>query len=211
MANNDSYTATENTPLAVAAPGVLANDTDSSNSPLTAVLVAGPAHGTLALNADGSFTYTPATNFLGTDSFTYEVGDGMAFSGTATVTLTVAPPAQATLIRSDTTTEGNWMGTYGAQGYDVIDGASNLPSYATVTPSGANDYVWDASTTDPRPAGPRHVGPDRRHLVDDHQLHRRREPHRRPDPRPRVVLPRLGPAGPDRAGADQQREHRARC
>ena len=42
------------------------------------------------------------------------------------------------------------MGTYGGQGYDVIDGSSSLPSYATVTPSGANDYVWAASTTDAR-------------------------------------------------------------
>ena len=42
------------------------------------------------------------------------------------------------------------MGTYGGQGYDVIDGPSSLPSYATVTPSGATTYVWAASTTDPR-------------------------------------------------------------
>jgi VCBS repeat-containing protein len=34
------------------------------------VLVTGPAHGTLALNSDGSFTYTPAANFVGTESFT---------------------------------------------------------------------------------------------------------------------------------------------
>jgi hypothetical protein len=42
------------------------------------------------------------------------------------------------------------MGTYGRQGYDVIDGPSNLPSYATITPVGANNYVWAASTSDPR-------------------------------------------------------------
>ena len=42
------------------------------------------------------------------------------------------------------------MGTYGGQGYDVIDGSSSLPSYATVTPSGANSYVWAPSTTDSR-------------------------------------------------------------
>ena len=45
--------------LTVAAPGVLGNDTDADGDPLTAQLVTGPANGTLALNADGSFTYTP--------------------------------------------------------------------------------------------------------------------------------------------------------
>ena len=53
---------------------------------LTAVLVSGPAHGTLTLNADGSFTYTPAANFNGTDSFTYKANDGAADSNVATVT-----------------------------------------------------------------------------------------------------------------------------
>ena len=60
------------------APGVLANDTDVDGATLTAVLVTGPAHGTLALNADGSFTYTPAANFNGADSFTYRANDGPA-------------------------------------------------------------------------------------------------------------------------------------
>jgi hypothetical protein len=46
--------------LTVAAPGVLANDADADGDPLSALLVSGPAHGTLALNADGSFTYSPA-------------------------------------------------------------------------------------------------------------------------------------------------------
>ncbi len=56
----------------------------------------------------------------------------------------------ATFQKQDTATQGSWMGTYGGQGYDVIDGPSSLPSYATVTPSGANNYVWAPSTTDTR-------------------------------------------------------------
>jgi VCBS repeat-containing protein len=56
---------------------------------LTAVLVSGPAHGTVTLNANGAFTYTPAANFNGTDSFTYKANDGTADSNFATVTLTV--------------------------------------------------------------------------------------------------------------------------
>jgi hypothetical protein len=75
-ANPDAYSTTEDTPLTVAAPGVLANDSDPEHDPLSAVLVSGPSHGTLTLNPDGSFTYTPASNHTGSDSFTYQAGDG---------------------------------------------------------------------------------------------------------------------------------------
>ncbi len=93
VANNDSYSTLEERALSVAAPGVLANDTDPSGYSLTAVLLAGPAHGTLTLNADGSFTYTPAAAFAGSDGFTYQARDPFgALSNVATVTITVAAP-----------------------------------------------------------------------------------------------------------------------
>src|SRR5205823_5214791 len=60
VAKNDSYNTPENTVLTVSAPGVLANDTDADSDSLSAILVSGPAHGTLGFHADGSFTYTPA-------------------------------------------------------------------------------------------------------------------------------------------------------
>src|SRR6058998_1259129 len=66
-ANDDTYTTPEDTQLTVSAPGVLANDTDADGDTLTAVLVSGPSHGTLTLNADGSLVYMPALNFNGTD------------------------------------------------------------------------------------------------------------------------------------------------
>src|SRR5207245_635498 len=86
VAANDSYSTNEDTALNVSTPGVLANDTDVDGDSLHAVLVAGPAHGTLALSSNGSLTYTPAANFNGSDSFTYKANDGAADSDTATVT-----------------------------------------------------------------------------------------------------------------------------
>jgi hypothetical protein len=85
----DAYTTTVKTTLTVAAPGVLANDSDPDGDALSAVLVAGPSHGTLTLNPDGSFSYIPATGFAGADTFTYRASDGLAVSAAAPVTLTV--------------------------------------------------------------------------------------------------------------------------
>lgn len=93
IAVNDTYTTTEGTTLAMSAPGVLANDTDIEASPLTAALASGPANGTLTLNPNGSFTYTPTGVFAGLDSFTYLASDGMSPSNTATVTINVVPRA----------------------------------------------------------------------------------------------------------------------
>ena len=90
VAVDDTYAAIEDTGLSVTAAGVLTNDTDVEGNALTAVLVSGPANGSLTLNADGSFTYTPKPNFHGADSFTYQASDGSALGNVATVTLNVA-------------------------------------------------------------------------------------------------------------------------
>src|SRR5207244_1618813 len=91
VAVNDAYSTNEDTALTVPAPGVLGNDTDTENNALTAIKVSNPAHGTVTLNADGSFTYTPNANYNGPDSFTYKANDGTADSNVATVNLTVNP------------------------------------------------------------------------------------------------------------------------
>ncbi len=95
VANNDGFTTDEDTPLTIAAPGVLANDSDADGSALSAVLVAGPSHGGLTLNPDGSFAYTPDANFNGTDVFTYNASDGVEQSNLGTVTITVNPVEDA--------------------------------------------------------------------------------------------------------------------
>jgi len=95
QAVNDAYSTTAGVPLQVNAPGVLGNDSDPDNDGLTAVLVSGPANGQLNLSANGAFTYSPNPGFSGVDSFTYQAFDGELSSNTATVTITVAPPAPA--------------------------------------------------------------------------------------------------------------------
>ena len=87
----DTYSTDSRDVLTVAAPGVLANDTDPQGNPLQAVNNTNPAHGTLAFNSNGSFTYTPNSGFYGTDSFTYQAFDNqiLADSNVATVTINV--------------------------------------------------------------------------------------------------------------------------
>ena len=89
VAVNDSYSTPQDTVLTLPAPGVLDNDSDADGDPVTAVFVTGVTNGSLDLNADGSFSYTPANGFTGSDSFTYQAYDGQAHSGVATVDITV--------------------------------------------------------------------------------------------------------------------------
>ncbi|MEO7342211.1 MAG: Ig-like domain-containing protein, partial [Luteolibacter sp.] len=91
----DSYTATKNTQLLVSASGVLSNDTDPELNALTAILNAGPSHGSVTLNSNGSFTYTPTTDYVGADSFSYHANDGSLNSNVVTVSITVDPPPPA--------------------------------------------------------------------------------------------------------------------
>jgi hypothetical protein len=102
VAAADSYNGTQDTPLTIAAPGVLANDSDADGDSLTAVLVSSPAHGALVLDANGGFSYTPAAGYSGGDSFTYKADDAKDDSAAATVTLTIAatPAPQTDVIAS---------------------------------------------------------------------------------------------------------------
>lgn len=99
---NDSYLISEDTSISVDAPGLLANDNDPKNYPLSAVLETEPVNGTLTLNSDGSFTYEPDLNFNGTDYFTYKAYNGELYSNTATVSITLTPVQDPPLAADDT-------------------------------------------------------------------------------------------------------------
>jgi RHS repeat-associated protein len=94
IAAGDSYQVDAGTTLNVTAPGVLANDSDpDAGDRIQARLGTGVSAGNLLLRSDGSFTYTPAADFAGTDSFTYFVVDGAGLSSApVTVTIEVIPP-----------------------------------------------------------------------------------------------------------------------
>lgn len=92
---DDAYATDANTGIGVSAGiGVLANDTDPGGFALTAHRAGGtgPANGTVTLNPDGSFLYTPNTGYTGVDTFTYRAYNGTAYSGWATVRMTVGTP-----------------------------------------------------------------------------------------------------------------------
>ena len=128
----DAYFAGLSTPLVVAGPGVLANDINSPGSgALRATVQALPAHGTLTLNSDGGFRYTPTTGYLGPDSFTYFASNLAGDTNVTTVSLTVVPVQPPTNFRVDRVT-GN-----------LVTLRWDLPPYGPV-PTG---YVVEGGTT----------------------------------------------------------------
>jgi VCBS repeat-containing protein len=101
----DTYTTLEDVPLIVpAASGILTNDTDVDGDPLTAVLVGNVSHGVLNLNTNGSFTYLSATNYNGSDSFTYRANDGTTNGNLATVTINITPVNDPPVANNDSYT-----------------------------------------------------------------------------------------------------------
>jgi VCBS repeat-containing protein len=98
VAVNDTVTTAEDIPVDI---NVRANDQDAEGDVLSLTLMAGPQHGTLTQNANGSLRYTPALNYYGTDSFTYKLNDGELDSNVATVTLTITPVNDAPVAGND--------------------------------------------------------------------------------------------------------------
>jgi VCBS repeat-containing protein len=97
IAVGDAYTTSVDMPLTVAAPGVLANDSDVDGDSLTAHRDDGPTDGTLTLHIDGSFIYTPTSGFDGVVSFTYHAHDGTTDSNVVTVEIVVSKPSDHTV------------------------------------------------------------------------------------------------------------------
>jgi FtsP/CotA-like multicopper oxidase with cupredoxin domain len=91
LAQNNNYSMIQAGTLSVAAPGLLANDSDAdAGDTLTAVNFSAATNGTLAANADGSFVYTPDSTFTGTATFSYQAQDSSGALNNTSNAATVA-------------------------------------------------------------------------------------------------------------------------
>jgi VCBS repeat-containing protein len=152
VANNDAHSGSEDTTIN---GDVLANDSDVEGDSLTAALVSGPAHGALTLNSDGSFIFTPNTNWSGTDTFSYKANDGTQDSTIATVTLTVSPvndapsftsPA-ATMATEDVPFSYSITTADPDTGASLIITAPILPAWLTLTDNGDGTATLSGTPT----------------------------------------------------------------
>ncbi len=152
---DDSYTTDEDTPLNVPAPGVLANDSDPDGNPLSVVSVDDSATlGTVVVSADGSFSYDPSGLFealaageSATDSFTYEVSDGI-LGASATVTITVTGVNDPPTANDDGgsgfgTDEDTSFATGSVLGNDTDPDASDVLSVLSIDTTGTAGVVSD--------------------------------------------------------------------
>jgi predicted chitinase len=98
VAVDDSYNVVQGKTIVL---NPLINDNDADGDSLTTVLVAGPQHGTLTRNADGTLTYVADAGFTGTDTLTYQASDGKSLSNVTTVRLTVSASNQAPVAVND--------------------------------------------------------------------------------------------------------------
>ncbi len=141
LAVADSYSTQENTTLTVAASvGILANDFAASGTTLTPSVVTQPAHGSLTLSSDGSFTYVPSSNWFGTDTFIYVDSDGSVTSAPATVTIQVIQVVSTTDYRAVATGDFNGDGNA-----DIV--AANYSSNAVDVYLGNGDGIFPTTPT----------------------------------------------------------------
>lgn len=115
--------------------------TDPDNSNLTYSLVNAPAHGTVTLLGDGTFTYTPEANYNGPDSFTFKASDGLLESSPGTVSITVTAindaPADVTLAGgtiAENQSAGTLVGTF-----STTDADADTCTYALINGVGSAD------------------------------------------------------------------------
>lgn len=140
IARDDSYATQRNTPLTVAAPGVMAND-DTTAGPLAVVAATvTTAHGgTAQLYADGHFTYTPPTGYTGPDTFPYTVDNGTG-TDTATITINVYPPLYVRLVRTEYHTQTIYNECSGGTQYGGEQGFATYKLYFYSNSAGTTPF-----------------------------------------------------------------------
>ncbi|MGO9463511.1 MAG: hypothetical protein ACLQVF_05025, partial [Isosphaeraceae bacterium] len=109
-----------------------------------------PANYTFTAADAGKHNFSATLKTAGTESITTTDMASTSITGTTSATVISSPSASAALLKLDSTTEGNWIGAYGSQGYNIVGSGASYPSYATVSVSGQTYTTWAGSTSDPR-------------------------------------------------------------
>ena len=141
VAADDAYSTDEDTPTDI---DVLSNDNDANDDALSAAVVSGPSHGSVSLNSNGSFTYTPNANYNGGDSFTYKASDGRGGEDTATVNITVnaindAPVADnQSVSTNEDTDKGITLTATDAENDPLTFSVVDTPTHGSFSGTGAN-------------------------------------------------------------------------
>jgi VCBS repeat-containing protein len=153
---DDSITVSEDVPFV----GTLPVGTDVDGDALNYALTSAPANGTVVINGDGSYTYTPTADYNGTDSFTYTVNEGNGGSNTYTVSVGVTP-VQDTVADSLTTPEDtaitfNVLTGAGGASADNFEGTPQVTATSSpangvivVSPDGTITYTPNANYSGP--------------------------------------------------------------
>ncbi|MDQ0610968.1 VCBS repeat-containing protein [Variovorax sp. W1I1] len=142
-APNDTKTTAEDTPVSGQIIG-----SDADGDMLTYVKGSGPAHGTVTVNADGTYTYVPGANFHGTDSFTVTVSDGHGGTTTSTVNVTIDPVNDAPTVPNYTKTTNEDTPVSGQVVGSDVDGDTltyvkgSDPAHGTVTVNADGTYTY---------------------------------------------------------------------
>jgi VCBS repeat-containing protein len=139
-AADDAYSTDEDVALTISALGVLGNDGDVDGDSPSAVLDAGPTHGSLEFPGDGGFTYTPNADYYGLDSFTYHASDDTLDSNIAIVILTVDPVNDAPTAADDAySTDEDVALTVPGPGVLANDGDVDTDSLSAVLVTGPSN------------------------------------------------------------------------
>lgn len=158
-AADDAYAMLEDTTLDVVIPGVLANDSNPDSSSIRATLVNSPTWGNLNLKQNGSFTYTPLSEYSGQDSFTYQLTQAGVPRNTATVTLTITAVNDAPFAGDDTyevlldqvltvdAEEGVLANDIDADDDPItVTGTASLPQHGDVVLNADGSFVYTPDT-----------------------------------------------------------------
>ncbi len=118
-------------------------DNDPEGGPIfvNTTPVTGPTNGTVVLNTDGTFTYTPDPNFIGTDTFVYEIEDATGLTAQATVTITIEGEIDFDIVKSV------------AAGPNPVTDAGTVLTYEVEISNEGDIPLTDVVATDTAPDG----------------------------------------------------------